>query len=125
MARISLKSFENAVKGTRGIITLIAQNLGKSRQGVYDFLEKYPKAKEILEEEAERPVDMAENILHKKLKEEDWNAVKTILLEHKRGRVRGYGYKQELEHTGQMNNKIEVIWNETKSNPVDEDSERK
>lgn len=105
---MSLIKFKEAVKGSRGIITIIAKNLGNSRKAIYDFMEKHPKMKELVEEEAEMPVDKAESVLHAKLNEGDMDAVKLILLNHKRGRKRGYGVKHEVEHSGEIDTKYDV-----------------
>lgn len=99
MVKITAEKWINAVKGTRGQITRIANKLQVSRQSVYVYMEKSPKAKEIYEAESERPFDVAEDILHEKLLEKDVGVAKTLLFGHKRGKERGYGHTQDINLT--------------------------
>jgi len=99
MTKINKKKFQEAIKNTRGIITLIAKNLGTTRKAVYDYMEKHPKCKQLLNEEREKPFDMAESVVFQKLNEKDIKAAEILLLKHKKGRERGYGEKQEVEHS--------------------------
>jgi len=109
MAKINKRAFKKALKGTRGIITLIAKNLDVERLTVYNYLKKHKKAKELIEQEKEDVVDMAENKLHQALtKGESW-AIKTILLQHKKGQNRGYGDKMNLEHSGEVAQNIDKV----------------
>jgi hypothetical protein len=120
MTKINIKSFEKACRGnpkgdpgykdsSRGIITTIAKRLGKSRQAIYDYLNKSKKAKEIYEEESNLPQDIAENIVFSRMTQErDLRAAEIFLLKHKKGRERGYGEKQEVSLTGEDPLKIEV-----------------
>ncbi|MFW6130356.1 MAG: helix-turn-helix domain-containing protein [Atribacterota bacterium] len=119
MAKINLKRFKNALENTRGIKSLIAKRLGVTRLTVYNYLEKNPKAREMYEEEAEKTQDLAESTLNRKIQEGDMSAVKIALLNHKRGRERGYGEKTEIEHsTGKEGFRIDAeeiskIWEES------------
>lgn len=97
---ITEDKFKQAVEGSRGKITEIARQIGVSRLSIYNYMEKHEWAKELVEEEAEKIVDMAEDALYEHLRAGNMKAVETVLLKHKRGRERGYGEKQELQHTG-------------------------
>lgn len=96
MVKITPKKFKEALRGSAGIITIIAQELKCSRQSVYDYLEKYPRAKELLEEEAEKPFDQAEQTIFIAAKQ-DVESARTLLLDHKRGRARGWGKKLDIK----------------------------
>ena len=108
MGKITKKQFKTAIKGSGGVITIIAHILEKSRKAIYDFMGKNPEFKDLIEEEAERPIDLAETVLHRKLRNEDMDAVKLILLNSKRGRARGYGVKQEINASISTNKPISI-----------------
>jgi len=92
--RISKKRVKKAVEGSGGIVTIIARRLNRSRQQVYTYLEKYPDLKELVEEEREKIVDIAESKLIEKLKEnKDW-AISFVL--KTLGKKRGYTEKVEV-----------------------------
>ena len=92
--RISKKRIKKAVEGSGGIVTIIARRLNRSRQQVYTYLEKYPDLKELVEEEREKIVDIAESKLIEKLKEnKDW-AISFVL--KTLGKKRGYTEKVEV-----------------------------
>ena len=100
MVKIKLEKWTEAIKNSRGIITLIAERLGVTRQTVYNYIEKSNNAKIIYDNECERPYDVAESKLHEAMTEKESWAIKTMLLEHKRGRARGYGAVQGIELSG-------------------------
>lgn len=105
--RITKKNFKDALIGTYGIQSSIAQKLGVSRSAITQFLNKYPDMKTLCEEEREKIIDIAENRLFKALNEgEQWAINKTLSTLGKR---RGYVEKTELEHSGSA--KIEIITN--------------
>ncbi|RME51974.1 hypothetical protein D6783_06185 [Candidatus Woesearchaeota archaeon] len=56
-------------------------------------------------QELERQVDMAELGLNKLIAEGDFKAIKFFLLT--KGKTRGYTYKQEIEHQGE----VETVFN--------------
>lgn len=105
MTKINLNKFKEAIKGTGGNITQIAQILGCRRKAVYEFMDKHPETKQWVEEECELPFDVAENVVKKHLNENDLNAAKMMLFGHKRGRARGWGDKIEMEMSGEIKTK--------------------
>jgi len=110
MAKITEKTFKEALKNSGGNQTRIAEKLDKGRSAVANFLKKRPKMRELLDNEAEFVIDIAEDnldtdiVLHK-----DTDASKWKLLNSKRGRARGYGQKTEVEHTGNTNITFEEV----------------
>jgi len=126
MAKINLKKFKTSLEGSRGIISLIAQRMGTSRQAVYGYMEKHPKTKQLLEEEREKPFDMAESVVFQKLVEKDLKAAEILLLKHKKGRERGYGDHQEIEHsTGKEGFTLQLIEATDKEIRKDKDERNK
>lgn len=103
MVKITIKKFKECVKDSRGNLTLIANRLNVARSTVYDYIKKEGNewAKQLIEDEAWKPYD----IVHGKVqqiaiqKEEGW-AIRTMLLEHKKGRELGYGREQNINIGG-------------------------
>jgi len=98
MAKINQKTFKAALVNSGGNQARIAEKLEVTRQAVGNFLKKNPKMRELLDEEAELVIDIAEDnididiVVHKDVDSSKWK-----LLNSKRGKARGYGQKQELD----------------------------
>lgn len=110
------KIFMEAVKDSFGILTTIAARIGCNRTTIYNFLEKYPDMKKVLEDEKERIIDRVEKKLFFRAIEGDIKAIDRVL-RSKKAQERGYGDYSEVKHTGEMTqniNKIEVEIIETK-----------
>ena len=105
MAKINKKKFKKALKGSAGIITLVAQRLECSRKCVYEYIEKH-KLANLLKDERERLVDMAESNLVKKIQQEDWKATEKVL--NTLGKNRGYAEKHEIEHSTKDDKPIKI-----------------
>lgn len=100
MARITKKKFKEACTGSGGVGTVVAKSMGVTRGAVYHYLKKHPDMKKFLEEEGEKIIDVAEHNINKKIVEGDVDVSQWALTNRKRGKVRGYGHKQEMEVTG-------------------------
>lgn len=86
--KITKQKFIEAMKGSAGIITVIANRVGVTRKAIYEYLVKNPDLNELLISERESVLDMAESKLLNKLNAgEDW-AIKFYLTTI--GRKRGY-----------------------------------
>ncbi len=101
MARLNKKTFKEALIDSGGNQSIIARKLDKVRSTITMYLNKHPKMRKLLETEAERVIDVAENIVDKEIvTNKDLDTAKWKLTNSKRGKARGYGQKQELEHIG-------------------------
>ena len=87
-----------AIRGSWGIMSHVAERLGCHRQTVSKYVKRFPALKEALTEERAKLVDFAEAQLVKKLTGGDWSAIKFVLVTL--GRERGYGYNLELSGPG-------------------------
>jgi len=98
MAKLNIKTFKEALKGSGGNQSVIAEKLKlKSRSTVTMFLNKNPKMRDLLETEAERIIDVSENVLdHDITTNRNVDSAKWKLTNSKRGKARGYGQRQEL-----------------------------
>ena len=86
-----------ALRGGNGMLSVAAQILGCHRNTIYNYLKDHPELKDIVEECRETLVDEAEQILLKKVREEDIRCVMFVLrtLGRHRGYCSGAGYAAE------------------------------
>ncbi len=96
MTKINKKKFINAAKGTGGVQAVVAQRMSVERATVSAYVKKNLWAKEILEIEREKIVDLAENKLFKAADNDEQWAIERIL--KSLGKNRGYIEKQEIAH---------------------------
>ncbi len=106
MAKINQKTFKLALGNSGGNQSIIAKKLQVTRGAITKFLSKNPKMRELLNMEAERIIDVAENVVNaaitNKESEDRLDTSKWKLLNSKRGKARGYGIKNEIEHSGKV-----------------------
>lgn len=130
MTKITVESFKKALKGSGGIQSKIAAKLDVTRGAVSIFISKNKKMKKLLEEEAEKIIDMAESNVFKDIADGNVDTSKWKLTNSKRGKERGYGFKQEIEHSGEIKGEtklqLEIVDNvENEDGSSDEDSSKK
>ena len=103
MARISKKKFKAACRGSGGVGAIVAKAIGVGRSEISEYLKKHPEMRKFLDEEGERVIDISENIVDDRIiNQRDLDTAKWKLLNSKKGKARGYGSKQELEHSGKV-----------------------
>lgn len=103
MAKINVKTFKKALKNSGGNMARIAERIECCRSAVCLFVKKNPKMRKLLNQEAELVLDIAEdNIDTEIMTHRDVDSSKWKLLHSKGGRARGYGQKQEIEHSGEI-----------------------
>ena len=105
--KINQTRFKTALKGSYGVQSVIAQKLDVTRQAVNQFINKYPKMKELCITEREKIIDVSENRLFKAANAGEKWAVDKIL--NTIGKTRGYIEKteQSVEHKG--DNQLKVV----------------
>jgi len=106
--KASIKKILKAIQGTGGLKSTIAVKLGVHYRTVLNYEAKYETVKQAIEEEKEKILDEAESNLFVRIKEGDEDTSKWFLA--RKGRDRGYSEKtsQEVEHTGEIKNVLEV-----------------
>jgi len=100
MIRINKKNFEVACKGSGGVGAVVARVLGVTRQAIYSYLKRHPEMKEILDEESQQILDIAEHNIDKEIIAGNSEISMWALLNRKEGKARGYGPRQVMESTG-------------------------
>ena len=100
MAKLSKKKVKNAIKGSGGVLSVLAEKCEVSRSAITQFLQrkKNQDVKDLIEQEKERIIDLAENKLHGLINKEDFPAIRYYL--NTKGKSRGYVERQEMEHLG-------------------------
>ena len=105
MARITQKTFKEALKNSGGNQQRIAEKLEVGRSAVGMFLIRQPEMRKLLDAEAEKLIDYAEdNIATSVMVNKDIDDSKWLLTNSKKGKARGWGIKQEIEHSGEGGN---------------------
>lgn len=97
MTKLSRKKVRKAIEGCYGVFSTIAGKCNVSRAAITKFFKK-ERNKDLLdlvEQEGERIIDLAEKIIHKKIAENDRKAAEFIL--KTKGRKRGFVTKQEID----------------------------
>ena len=112
MVKINKSKFLKAMIGSGGNQSKIAQKLDCTRGWVTVYLSKHPDMKAALEQEAEKILDVSENIIdHDIMTNRNIDSAKWKLTNSRRGKARGYGVKIENEVSGAINSnvKLEII----------------
>lgn len=86
--------FLNAIPGSGGFITTIADRVGCTRNTVYAAMKKYPTVKQAVLDEKDSIKDMVEGQLLKQIK--DGNTTAAIFYLKTQAKDRGYVERQEL-----------------------------
>jgi len=112
------KQFIDAIPGTGGIVSTIADRVGCKWHTARKYIEEYPTVKEVYNEEIERVIDLAEGVLIQNIqtaarqakagRDVDTGDVKWFL--SRKAKSRGYVERQEL--TGADGGAVIVKWDE-------------
>lgn len=95
--RYTPEKIANALRKNAGFITFTASALGCTRKTIYNYIEKYPELKEVIEDIRESMDDIAEAALIKNIKE---GSTQEIIYYHKRRLPhRGYGDSTNIDIT--------------------------
>lgn len=101
------KPIIEALKATRGMLTLAADRLGVCRRTLYIYRQRWPEIDQEVEDWRERRVDTAEIALDKAVMNGELQAIFFVL--NCLGRSRGYGNQSKLEVTGADGQPIRII----------------
>lgn len=96
------KALIEAMKKNLGVVTMACKEVGVSRSTYYDYIKKDPEFSAAVEDVKDIAVDFVESQLFKQIKEGSTAA--TIFYLKCQGKKRGYVEKQEVEHSGKVDN---------------------
>jgi len=112
------KQFIDAIPGTGGIVSTIADRVGCKWHTARKYIEEYPTVKDVYNEEIERVIDLAEGVLIQNIqiaakqakagRDVDTSDVKWFL--SRKAKSRGYVERQEV--TGADGGAVLVKWDD-------------
>jgi len=102
--RIKQDDLIKEIKNAKGNLSLAAQKLRVSRVTIYKYIEKYPAAKEALENERESMIDNVETTLYSQALAGNTTAM--IFFLKTQGKSRGYVERNEI--TGKDGNDVTI-----------------
>lgn len=103
--KFTAKQMVEALKSTRGFVSLAASRLKCSVRTVQNYVERYPSVKQAKEEAREMMIDIAEGKLYEQIQQDNMTAI--IFFLKCQGKKRGYTERQEV--TGAEGNPLEVV----------------
>lgn len=92
--RLTVKRITDALRESKGMISVAARRIGCSRTTIYAWAEEHPEIKATLEDERELMTDLTELSLYKQVQAGEGWAVQFYL--RTQGKKRGYG--DEMRH---------------------------
>ena len=92
--RITKEAVQQAIVKSRGLLSFAAQLLGCDRTTIYNYLEKWPDLKQVVADQREGLIDIAESRLLGNSDRGDTTAI--IFFLKTQGRNRGYVERQEI-----------------------------
>ena len=98
MSRLSKNRVKKAIPTSAGIISTIARRLSCDWHTAKDCIDGDPELSQMLEDEMEGVLDMAESVVYKSAKDGNTQDAKWLL--SKKGKDRGYGDSVDLQHSG-------------------------
>jgi predicted transcriptional regulator len=98
--KYSAEQVIEAVRRNRGILTLVAKDLGCTRQTVHSYVKRYPTIAQAVEDERESLLDLAEGSLFEQVRKGNITAI--IFTLKTLGKHRGYVERQEHQVDGEM-----------------------
>ena len=111
------KEYKAAIEKSNGTVINIAQILKLTRQAVYNYMEKNPDIAEYRQQRRFQLIDEAESVGADLLKFEDLKnpaqaaAIRqkeAQFIRNKLGKDQGWGDKQEVQHSGELSQSIQI-----------------
>jgi hypothetical protein len=92
--RYSAEQVIEAIRKSRGLLSVVAHRLGCTRQTVENYVKRYPTVDRAVKEERQKVIDVAEGKLFEKLQSGESWAIQFIL--KTLGKERGYTERTEV-----------------------------
>ena len=102
----------DALRASDGNLTAAATKLGVTRQGVYDYIDRY-KLQDVLDQSREKMADEAVGQLHRLVRDGNLGAV----IFYFKTQAKSRGYTERIETTGKDGDAIEVRQIKTEGRP--------
>lgn len=92
--KFTKKTIIKAIENSFGVKLRIAARLGCARNTLDNYLKLYPELNQLIADESERVLDIAEEGLYDLMAFGDFNAIRLVL--ERKGRNRGWGPRTEV-----------------------------
>ena len=102
------QQFIDAIPGTGGIVATIAKRVGCVWRTAKKYIDTYPTVAQAYDDESESVLDLAESKLLQAIKDGDGRMIRYML--STKGKQRGYVEKQEVEHSGNREVTVRVVY---------------
>ena len=107
MATYKAQDFVDAIPGSGGIISAIAQRVGCNWYTAKRYIEKYPTVRRAYDDECEKISDLAETVIIKDIQAGSVQTAKWYLT--MKGRERGYAKTERNELVGAGGGPVELL----------------
>jgi hypothetical protein len=104
------EQFAEAIKGSRGIMAVVARKVGCVHATATRRIEKNPELKEAFETERAEVLDRAEEVVFDAIEDDDVSTARWLLATL--GKKRGYSQKQHVESKGNIKLVYADDWDE-------------
>lgn len=111
MTKITKAMFKSVLEGSLGTQTDLARALNVTSGAIAQYLERNPDMKELLEIKRMSNVEKAEDVLFENLKKGTDQKIRhdsAKYIASRLGKKRGWTEKSEVEHSGEMNQNIDL-----------------
>ena len=108
--RPSAIQIEDAIRKSAGNVTAAARGLGVGRTSLHARIAKSPQLQQVLQEEREALVDMAESALRAEVLDRNMTAVIWTLKASPEAKRRGWGERQEVAGINGQDIAIRVVY---------------
>lgn len=112
MAAMTVEKIAHAIKQAAGNVTMAARGLGVTREYIHRRIKKSAALQEVLQDEREALVDMAESALRKNVLEGDMTAIIWTLKASPAAKARGWSERQELTGANGGDIAVRLTWGE-------------
>ena len=101
MRKPPVAELQDQIEKLKGNVSAVARAYNVDRTTMYRWINASPTLQQALDDSRERMVDDAESVLYKQVvQDQNMQAVMYVLNNSPQAKRRGWGPKQELEHSG-------------------------
>ena len=108
---ITTKMYESAIEASVGTVTDLSRRLKITHGAVSHYLETHQELRQLLSDKRMSNVQLAEDVLFEHLKKGTDSKIRQDYAKYITGRLgkkRGWTEKTEIEHSGEMNNTVDL-----------------
>lgn len=110
-SKVKKSAYTAVIEASNGTMTDISKRLNITHSAVMHYFERYPDIKELYEKKRMSNVDLAEEVLFEHLKKGTDQKIRqdtAKFIATRLGKRRGWTEKSEIEHSGEIDNNIDL-----------------